>query len=43
MKDGEDQASIRDNVQAWVDRFGLADGMRLDTEVTRAARLAGSA
>lgn len=35
---GEDQASIRDNIQAWVDRFGLADRMRLGTEVTRAAR-----
>ncbi len=35
---GEDQASIRDNIQAWVDRFGLADAMRLNTEVTRASR-----
>lgn len=35
---GEDQASIRDNIKAWVDRFGLADAMRLNTEVTRASR-----
>jgi hypothetical protein len=36
---GEDQASIRDNIQAWVDRFGLADAMRLNTPVTRAVRI----
>lgn len=35
---GEDQASIRDNIQAWVERFGLADAMRLNTEVTKATR-----
>jgi len=39
---GEDQASIRANIQAWVDRFGLADAMRLNTEVTRASRDAGT-
>ncbi|MDM0109822.1 NAD(P)-binding domain-containing protein [Variovorax sp. J22R24] len=38
---GEDQASIRDNIQAWVDRFGLASSMRLGTEVTRAIRIGG--
>ena len=38
---GEDQASIRDNIQAWVDRFGLASSMRLGTEVTRASRAGG--
>ena len=35
---GEDQASIRDNIQAWVDRFELAGDIRLGTEVTRAWR-----
>ncbi|MGJ7509722.1 NAD(P)-binding domain-containing protein [Variovorax sp. GT1P44] len=35
---GEDQASIRDNIEAWVERFGLASAMRLGTEVTRAIR-----
>ena len=35
---GEDQASIRDNIQAWVDRFDLAGDIRLGTEVTRATR-----
>jgi cation diffusion facilitator CzcD-associated flavoprotein CzcO len=35
---GEDQASIRDNIEAWVDRFGLASSMRLGTEVQRASR-----
>ncbi|MDM0021027.1 flavin-containing monooxygenase [Variovorax saccharolyticus] len=35
---GEDQASIRDNIQAWVDRFGLAGSIRLGTEVRRATR-----
>ena len=35
---GENQASIRDNIQAWVDRFGLAESMRLSTPVTRAVR-----
>ncbi len=36
--EGEDQASICANIRAWVDRFALADGIRLDTEVTRACR-----
>ena len=35
---GEDQASIRDNIQSWVDRFDLADDMHFNTEVTRASR-----
>lgn len=35
---GEDQASIRDNIEAWVQRFGLSDAIRLRTEVTRASR-----
>lgn len=35
---GEDQASIRDNIQAWVERFNLSDGIRLNTEVKRARR-----
>lgn len=37
---GEDQASIRANIEAWVDRFALADAMRLGVEVTRARRAA---
>jgi cation diffusion facilitator CzcD-associated flavoprotein CzcO len=36
---GEDQASIRDNIEAWVRRFGLADAIRLNSEVTRASRI----
>ncbi|MES2101517.1 MAG: FAD-dependent oxidoreductase [Pseudomonadota bacterium] len=36
---GEDQASIRDNIQAWVDRFDLAGAMLLGTRVTRARRI----
>lgn len=35
---GEDQASIRDNIQSCVDRFDLADAMRFNTDVTRASR-----
>jgi cation diffusion facilitator CzcD-associated flavoprotein CzcO len=35
--DGEDQRSIQRNIQAWVERFGLADGIRLGTPVTRAS------
>jgi hypothetical protein len=35
---GEDQASIRDNIQAWVARYGLADFIRFDTDVTMARR-----
>jgi Pyridine nucleotide-disulphide oxidoreductase len=38
---GEDQASIRANIQAWVDRYGLADSIRLETPVTRATRQDG--
>ena len=33
---GEDQASILANIEAWVDRFGLAPSIRLDSEVTAA-------
>ncbi len=36
---GEDQASIRDNIQAWVDRFDLHSAMLLGTPVTRATRI----
>lgn len=36
---GEDQGSIRDNVEAWVNRFGLADAIELGTEVTKACRV----
>jgi len=34
---GEDQASILANIRAWVDRFGLASSIRLDTRVTSAS------
>jgi cation diffusion facilitator CzcD-associated flavoprotein CzcO len=37
---GEDQASIRDNIQAWVDRFGLSPFIRLNTGVTCARPVA---
>jgi cation diffusion facilitator CzcD-associated flavoprotein CzcO len=37
---GEDQASIRDNIQAWVDRFEMSSMIRLNTNVT-SARYAG--
>jgi cation diffusion facilitator CzcD-associated flavoprotein CzcO len=37
---GEDQASIRDNIQAWVDRFGLSPFIRLNTDVTSARPVA---
>ena len=32
---GTDQASIVGNIQAWVDRFGLAPAMRLNTHGAR--------
>jgi lysine/ornithine N-monooxygenase len=35
---GEDQASIRDNIEAWVTHFGLSQDIRLNIEVTRAER-----
>lgn len=35
---GEDQASIRDNIQSWVDRFDLGQFIRFDTDVTMARR-----
>ena len=38
---GEDQASIRDNIQAWVDHFDLGPFIRLNTEVTSARPDAG--
>ncbi len=39
---GEDQASIVDNIQAWVDRFDLSPTIRLNTEVTSARPIDGS-
>lgn len=39
---GEDQASIRNNIQAWVDHFELAPAMRLGVEVSRAIHVDGS-
>jgi cation diffusion facilitator CzcD-associated flavoprotein CzcO len=38
---GEDQASIRDNIQAWVDRFELSPFIRLNADVTSARPVAG--
>jgi cation diffusion facilitator CzcD-associated flavoprotein CzcO len=35
---GEDQASIRDNIESWVHRFGLADFIEFNSEVTQAIR-----
>lgn len=35
---GEDQTSIRDNIQAWVERFDLAPRIRLGSPMTRAHR-----
>jgi len=34
--DGEDQKSVQRNIQAWVERFGLAPRIRLGEAVTRA-------
>ena len=38
---GATQPHILASVQAWVDRFGLADGIRLNTPVLKASRVGG--